>query len=74
MALDLAHLKGLLFGGEVFVDDADAALLRHGNSQTSLGHGVHRGSHQRQIKRDIARQTGRKGGVLGQDRGEGGNE
>ena len=42
-ALDLVDLAGLLLDGEVAMDDADAALLGHGDGQARLGDGVHGG-------------------------------
>ena len=39
-------------GRQVAVDDADAAGLRHGDRETRLGDGVHRGRNDRQIERD----------------------
>ncbi len=56
-ALDLAHLLGLLFGGEIAVDDPDAAGLRHGDGEPSLGDGVHRRGDDRQVQTDGARQA-----------------
>jgi hypothetical protein len=46
-ALDLVDLAGLLLDGEVAVDDAEAALLGHGDGQARLGDGVHGGGHER---------------------------
>ena len=49
-ALDLAHLFRLIRGLEVTVDDADPARFRHGDRQSRLGDGVHRGRDDRQIE------------------------
>ncbi len=46
--LDLAHLLRLLGDGHALVDDADAALLGHGDGQAELGNGIHGGGHQRE--------------------------
>ncbi|EWS63387.1 hypothetical protein Y695_03381 [Hydrogenophaga sp. T4] len=69
VALDFGHVGGLLLRREVFVDDADAAFLGNGNRQPGLGHGVHRGRHQRQVQLDVAGELGGEGGVLGKDLG-----
>ena len=42
-ALDLRYLARLFFGGEIFVDDADAAFLGDGDRQPRLGDRIHRG-------------------------------
>jgi hypothetical protein len=42
-ALDLVDLAGLLLDGEIAMDDAEAALLGHGDGHARLGHGIHRG-------------------------------
>jgi hypothetical protein len=70
IALDACHLGGLLFGGEVFVNDPDAAFLGDGNGQARLGHRVHGGGHERQVQADVSGELRRKGRVLGQDLGE----
>ena len=41
MLVDFGHLRGLLLCGEIFMNDADTALLRNGNGQAGFGHGVH---------------------------------
>ena len=69
IALDLGHLGGLLLRREIFVHDADAALLGNGNRQPGFGDGVHRGRHQGEVQRNVAGKTGGKRGVLGQDLG-----
>ncbi len=69
VALDLGDLGGLLLGRHVLVDDADTALLRDGNRQARLGHGVHGGGHEWQVQGDVAREARGEGGVLGQDLG-----
>jgi hypothetical protein len=67
IALDLGHLRRLLLRREVFVHDADAALLRDGDRQTRFGHGVHGGGDERQVQPDVARKLGREGCVFGQN-------
>ena len=42
--LTLSISLGLLLDGEVAVDDADSALLGHGDGQARLGYGVHGGA------------------------------
>ena len=46
-ALDFVDFAGLLLDGEVAMDDAEAALLGHGDGHARLGDGVHRGGEQR---------------------------
>jgi len=48
-ALHPRHLPGLRLDGHVLVDDADAALLRDGDREAVLGHGIHRGRDDRQV-------------------------
>ena len=48
--LDAKDLLGLAFRREVLVDDADAAEHRHGDRHARLGHGVHRGAHERDVE------------------------
>ena len=74
IALDAAHLRGLLFGTQVFMNHAYAALLRDGDGQTRFRHGIHGSRHQRQTQLDIAREAGTQAGVLGQHFREGGHE
>ena len=65
--LDLADLGGLLGGLEVLVDDADAALLGHGDGHGGLGDGVHGGGDDRDVERDGAGEAGARVGGGGQD-------
>ena len=51
-ALHLVDFAGLLLDGEVAVDDADAALLRHGDGQARLGHRVHGCTEQRRVQQN----------------------
>ena len=50
--LDAPHLSGLLGDAHAFMNDADAALLRHGDGQAGFRHRVHGGGNQRQIQLD----------------------
>ena len=54
IALDLGHLRGLLLGCEVFVNNANTPLLRNGDGQARLGNRVHGGRHQGQVQANIA--------------------
>ena len=49
-ALDLARLVG---GRQVLVEDADAALARHGDGGARLGDRVHRGADERDVELDV---------------------
>ncbi|MCY1357081.1 hypothetical protein D9M69_435580 [compost metagenome] len=69
VALDLAHLGGLLLDGHVLVDDADAAFLGHGDGQAGFGHRIHRGGHQRDVQFDAAGQAGLEADILRQNLG-----
>ena len=60
---DLGNFVGLLLHGQVFMDDTDAALLRHGNGGLGLGNGIHGRTEQRHIERDIARKPGANVGI-----------
>ena len=70
--LDLPHLGGLAIDIEIAVDDADAAGLRHGDRHSRFGHGVHRGSDDRDIERNGAGDAGADIGIRGQDIGQAG--
>jgi len=56
--LHLGHFGGLLLGGEVLVDDREAAFLGQRDGQPGFADGVHRGGQQRKIDADIAGDTG----------------
>jgi hypothetical protein len=58
VTLDARHLGRLLLGRQVLVHDADAAFLGDRDCQARFGDGVHRGRHQRQVQRNVARQAG----------------
>ena len=72
--LHLRDLRGLLFQGQVLVDDADAAELRHRDGEAGLGHGVHCSSNDRQVQAQRACEPGGERNVLGQDNRVRGNE
>ena len=62
-AADLGHL---FLGGEVLVDDADAALLRHGDGHGAFGDGIHCRGEQRDVQADGTGEPGAGvGGALG---------
>ena len=50
--------RGLFLGRQVLVDDAHAAVLRHGDGHVALGDGVHGGGDQRDIQADPAGEAG----------------
>ncbi len=54
--LDRPNFSGLELDWHVLVHNADAAFLRHGNSQARFGHRVHCGGHQGHVEREIASQ------------------
>ncbi len=65
------HFRCLFLDRQVLVDDAEAAVLGHGDRQARLGDGVHRGAEQRHVQAYVARQPRRDvdlrrqhGGVL----------
>ncbi len=47
--LDLFHLQGLPLHTHVFVDKTESSLSCYGNSCRRFGHGVHGGTHDRNI-------------------------
>ncbi len=57
-ALHRLDLVGLLFVGEVAVDDPDAAELGHGDGQRGLCHRVHGGGDHRGVQGDFPGQSG----------------
>ena len=69
--LDLPNLVGLRLGFEVLVDDADTSGLRHGDRHTSLGNGIHRRRHERDVELDGPGEARPRIGLAGQD-GRGG--
>ena len=50
------HLLGLRLRVEVAVDDAEPAVLRHGDRHAGFGHRVHRRGDDRQVEGDRARE------------------
>ena len=72
--LDAADLGGLLGGFQVLVDDAEAALLGHGDGHGGLGDGVHRRRDDRDVERDGAGEAGAGVGGGGQDLGVAGDQ
>jgi hypothetical protein len=67
VALDLVDLLGLDLDREVAVDDADAALLGHGDGHARRGHGVHGRADEGDVEGDVAAQPGGDRGLLGDD-------
>jgi hypothetical protein len=56
--LDLLDLARLLLDAEILVQDADAAMLRHGDRHGRLGNRVHGGGDQGDAELDLARKSG----------------
>ena len=56
--LDLLHLAGLLLDAEVLVQDAEPAMLRHGDRHGRLGDRVHGGRDQGNAELDLASEPG----------------
>jgi hypothetical protein len=52
-ALDLVDFAGLLVDGEVAMDDAEAALLGHGDGHAGFGDGIHGGAESRGVVRGM---------------------
>ena len=73
-ALDLVDFAGLGVDGEVAVDDAEAALLGHGDGHAGLGDGVHGGGHEGGGEGDTAGEAGLRADLGGDYVGVGGNE
>ena len=67
--LDAPNLVGLLFGGQVAMDHAHAACLRHGDGHAAFGDGVHGGGQQRDVHGDASGHARRHIGGRGHDRG-----
>ena len=53
-ALDAVHFGRLVLDREVLVDDAEAALLGHGDGHRRLGDRIHGGAQKRHVERDVA--------------------
>ena len=69
VAFHLAHCQSLLLGRHIFVDDADAAFLRHGNRQTRLGNRVHGSGQQRQVQCDFLGERSFERDIAGENLG-----
>ena len=65
-AFDLVHLRGLIGDGHALMNDAHAALARHGDGQTGIGDGIHRGAEHRHVQADAGHQLGMQIDILGQ--------
>ena len=57
-ALDYFHILGLFFNGKITVQHPKPAFTSHGDCHASLGHGIHRRGHDRNIETDIASELG----------------
>ena len=57
ISLDLCHFPCLLFNGQVFMDNANAACTRQGNSKSGFGHRIHRGAYQGYFQRNCFRKS-----------------
>src|ERR1043165_4523676 len=73
-ALDLVDLFRLLLDGHVLMDDAEPALLGHGDGQARLGDGVHRCGDDGDVEADLAREARGDVDEVGMDVGAGGTE
>ena len=73
-ALDLVDFAGLLLDGEVAMDDAEAALLGHGDGHARFGDGVHGGGEQRGGEGDALGEPGRGGDLGGRNFTPGGGQ
>ncbi len=67
--LHAADVLGLLFDGQIAVDDAHAAGLRHGDGEARLGDGVHGGGNEGNAEFDRLGQAGSGVDLAGQDFG-----
>jgi len=69
-ALHFRDFAGLFLGGEILVDDADAAHLRHRDGEPAFGDRVHGCGHERHVQGNIASQLGFQAGVARENAGE----
>ena len=60
VVFDAAHLGQLLVLRHVVMDEAEAAVGRHGNGHARLGHGVHVGRNDRNVEMQVFREPGVK--------------
>ena len=74
MTLDLKDFSGLLVGGHVLVNEADAAFLSDGDGETGFRNRVHHGGNHRNVDTEITRQLRGELGIAGEDFGIGGDE
>ena len=73
-ALHPLHLGRLRLDVEVAMHHADAARLRHRDRHPRLGHGVHRGTQQRDVQRHLAGEPRPRVGHRGENLGSSGNQ
>ena len=71
---DLAHFESLLLDGHVFVNNAHATFLRHGNRQTGFGNGVHGSGQQWDIQLNTPGKPGFEADVFRQYLGISGHQ
>ena len=64
-AFHFVNLAGLIGDGQIAMDNADAALLRHGDGHARLGHSIHGRGKQRSVQRNIASQLGLRADLHG---------
>ena len=74
MALHLGDFSGLLVGGHVLVNEADAAFLSEGDRELRFRHRVHGGGNHRNVDRKTAGELRLKLRVAREDFRIGGNE
>lgn len=72
--MTLQNFGGLLVGGHVLVNEADAAFLSDGDGKTGFRHRVHHGGDHRNVDTEITRQLRGELGIAGEDFGIGGDE
>src|SRR5215203_3380234 len=68
-ALDTIDFRRLFFYGQVFVDDTDAAVLRHCNRQPGLRHRIHCGARDGHVQLNVAREPAGDVNLARHDRG-----
>ena len=71
---DFLDFRRLSPNRKIAVDDAEPALLGHGDGDLGFGHRVHRRAHQRDTERDAIGQAGRNIDIFRQHRRLGGNQ
>ena len=67
-SLHAIDFRRLLFDREILVDDADAAVLRHGDGQPGFRDGIHRRAGDRHVQLNVAREPARDVDLARNDR------